>query len=58
MHFVTITGVARNLFSSVTNYYSKRDNSNKVNNKYGDTINIKVINYKANGNGKKKYIYL
>jgi len=46
------------LIKEVTNYYSKRDNSNKVNNKYSDTINVKVINYKANGNGKKKYIYL
>ena len=48
----------RNFFSSITKYYSKRDNSNKVNNKYNNTINIKIIDYKANRNGKKKYINL
>ena len=48
----------RNLFSSATNYYSKQDNGNKVNNKYGNAVNIKIINYKANGNSKKKYVYL
>ena len=48
----------RNLFSSIIKYYNKRDDGNKVNDKYGDAVNIKIINYKADGNGKKKYVYL
>jgi len=32
----------RNLFSSVTNYYSKWDNSKKVNDKYNEYVNVKI----------------
>ena len=48
----------RNLFSNITKYCSKRDDGNKVNYKYGDAINVKIINHKADRNSKKKYIYL
>ena len=48
----------RNLFKNIIKYYNKRNNGNKVNNKYGNTVNVKIINYKVNRNGKKSiFIY-
>ena len=47
-----------NLFSSVIKYCSKRNDGNKVNDKYGNIVDVKIIDYKADGNGKKKYVYL
>jgi hypothetical protein len=50
--------VERNLFNNVIKHYSKRNNGNKVNNKYDNAVDIKIVDYKADRNGKKKYIYL
>ncbi len=49
-----VTDADRNLFGGITKHCGKRNYSDKVNDKYRDAVDVKILDHEGDGNGKKE----